>query len=195
MIYGYARCSTSDKQQDINRQIRELKQMGAEVIFDEYESGTKTDRMKLQALIDIIEPGDTIIALEVSRITRSTQQLCEIIDIAKEKQIKLVMGAFIVDCTEPLDPMTEGMLKMMGVFAELERNMISQRVKSGMRNAKAKGSKLGRPEITIDDLPQVFLKYYPQCKNGNMNKVELARVCNVSYPTVFKYLNIIEGKK
>ena len=192
MVYGYARCSTNDKEQDITRQIRELKQMGAEVIFDEYESGAKTDRAKLQALIDILKQGDTIIALEVSRITRSTQQLCEILNLAKEKQIKLVMGTFVVDCTKELDPMTEGMLKMMGVFAELERNMISQRIKSGMRNAKAKGSKMGRPETTKDDIPQVFYKHYPQYKAGKLNKVEFARVCEVSYPTVFKYLRIIE---
>ena len=119
MVYGYARCSTNEKQQDISRQIRELRRMGAEQVFDEYESGSKTDRMKLQALLDIVQQGDTIIALEVSRITRSTQQLCEIITFAKEKQIKLILGTFIVDCTKPLDPMSEGMLKMMGVFAEL----------------------------------------------------------------------------
>ena len=192
MKYGYARCSTSEKEQDINRQIRELEQMGAEKIFDEYESGTKTDRVKFQAMMNMAEPGDTIIALEVSRITRSTQQLCEIINVAKAKQLKLIMGTFVVDCTEPLDPMTEGMLKMMGVFAELERNMISQRVKSGMRNAKAKGAKLGRPEITKDDIPSVFYKHYPQYKAGKLNKSELGKVCDISYPTVFKYLSIIE---
>ena len=193
MIYGYARCSTSEKEQDINRQIRELKQMGAEIIFDEYESGTKTDRAKFQAMMNVVKQGDTIVALEVSRITRSTQQLCQILDIAKEKQLKLIMGTFVIDCTEPLDPMTEGMLKMMGVFAELERNMISQRVKSGMRNAEAKGSKLGRPQITKDSVPPAFFKHYPQYKNGKLNKVELARVCEISYPTVYKYLRVIEA--
>ena len=192
MIYGYARCSTNDVLQDIDRQIRELKQMGAEKIFNEYESGTKTDREQLQAMMNAVQQGDTIIALEVSRITRSTQQLCEIINIAKEKQIKLIMGTFVVDCTEPLDPMTEGMLKMMGVFAELERNMISQRIKSGMRNAKAKGSKLGRPETTAEDIPPSIYKHYPQYKAGKLNKVEFARLCEVSYPTLYKYLRIIE---
>ena len=71
-----------------------------------------------------------IIATEVSRFTRSTLQLCEIIEFVKKNHIKLVLGTFEVDCSKELDPMTEGMLKMMGVFAELERNMISQRVKS-----------------------------------------------------------------
>lgn len=131
MIYGYARCSTNEKQQDINRQVRELKQQGATdtTIYLEYESGTKVNRAELSKLLNIVQAGDTIIATEVSRITRSTKQLCDIIELAKERHIKLVLGTFVVDCRKELDPMTEGMLKMMGVFAELERNIISQRVK------------------------------------------------------------------
>ena len=84
------------------------------------------------------------------------------------------------------------MLKMMGVFAELERNMISQRVKSGMENAKAKGKTIGRPVTTIDNIPSVFYHYYPQYKNKQINKSELARLCSLSIPTVYKYLKIIE---
>ena len=147
MIYGYARCSTNEELQDINRQIRELKQLGAAEgsIYREYESGMKNDRVELQRLLKAVGAGDTIVATEVSRITRSTKQLCEIIEFVKDKHIRLVLGSFVVDCTRELDPMTEGMLKMMGVFSELERNMISQRVKSGLKNAKAKGKQLGRP--------------------------------------------------
>ena len=92
MIYGYARCSTNESMQDIDRQIRELKQQGAEdkTIYREYESGTKTNRAELQKLLDIVKPGDTILATEVSRITRSTKQLCDIIELAKNRKIKLV---------------------------------------------------------------------------------------------------------
>jgi len=193
MIYGYARCSLNEGMQDIGRQVRELKEKGATKIFTEYISGMKENRAELTALLDVVRSGDTIIALEVSRITRSTKQLCDIIELAKARGIKLVLGTFVVDCTSELDPMTEGMLKMMGVFAELERNMISQRVKSGMANAAAKGKAIGRPKTTDDDIPQVFRKHYPQYKVGKLNKAELARVCELSYPTVFKYLKIVEG--
>lgn len=195
MIYGYARCSTNEKQQDINRQVRELKQQGATdtTIYLEYESGTKVNRAELSKLLNIVQAGDTIIATEVSRITRSTKQLCDIIELAKERHIKLVLGTFVVDCRKELDPMTEGMLKMMGVFAELERNIISQRVKSGMDNAKAKGKKIGRPPVTIEDIPTIFLKHYPKYKKGEINKKELSRLCDLSYPTIYKYLRIVEG--
>lgn len=194
MIYGYARCSTNEKMQDINRQVRELKQQGATdtTIYLEYESGMKADRAELQKLLDIVQSGDTIFTTEVSRITRSTKQLCDIIELVKNKHIKLVLGTFIVDCSKELDPMTEGMLKMMGVFSELERNIISQRVKSGMENAKAKGKIIGRPPTTAEDIPSIFYKYYPKYKKGEINKKEFSRLCNLSYPTVYKYLKIAE---
>lgn len=91
--------------------------------------------------------------------------------------------------------MTEGMLKMMGVFSELERNMISQRVKSGMQNAIAKGKLVGRPRTTIDNIPASFYKYYSLFKNGEINKKEFSRFCDLSYPTIYKYLRIVESEK
>ena len=195
MIYGYARCSTDETRQDINRQVRKLKAAGAtdETIYLEYQSGTKRDRVELNKVLLQIKKGDTLLATEVSRITRSTKQLCEIIEFAKEKEVKLILGTFIVDCTSSLDPMTEGMLKMMGVFAELERNMIVQRIRSGMANAKAKGKLIGRPKLTQDDIPPIFYRYYPRFKNGEITKVELGRLCGLARSSVYRYLDIIEG--
>lgn len=194
MVFGYARCSTNETKQDIERQIKDLKAQGVkeENIYLEYESGTKSDREQLSRLLARLKEQDTVIATEVSRITRSTKQLCEIIELAKAKRLCFIFGTFKVDCTEKLDPMTEGMLKMMGVFSELERNMISQRVRSGMANAKEKGTKVGRRPTEIDDIPQVFFKYYPLYKAGTINKKEYARLCGLSYPTIYKYLRLIE---
>lgn len=196
MIYGYARCSTNEKMQDINRQVRELKQYGATdtTIYLEYESGTKENRAELSKLLNVVQNGDTIVSTEVSRITRSTKQLCDILECAKERHLKLVLGNFVVDCSKELDPMTEGMLKMMGVFSELERNIISQRVKSGMENAKAKGHIIGRPTTTAEDIPTVFYKHYPKYKSGDLTKKDLSRLCQLSYPTIYKYLHIVEEK-
>ncbi len=196
MIYGYARCSTNEKLQDINRQVRELKQHGAceNSIFLEYESGANTNRLELNKLLNIVQKGDTVISTEVSRITRSTKQLCDILELAKSKQIKLILGNFVVDCTKELDPMTEGMLKMMGVFSELERNIISQRVKSGIQNALSKGKSIGRPKINTESIPTIFYKHYPKYKSGLINKKELSRICSLSYPTIYKYIYLVEEK-
>ena len=73
MKYGYARCSTSEDKQDINRQIRELKAAGAEEVIFEYEHGDAKIKRNLSMLLDSAAPGDTIITLEVSRLSRSTQ--------------------------------------------------------------------------------------------------------------------------
>ena len=192
MMYGYARCSTNESKQDIDRQRRELKNLGIKdnKIYLEYESGTKVDRIQLSRLFEAVQSGDTIATTEVSRLTRSTKQLCEIIEFAKEKKLQLIIGTFIVDCRKGLDPMTDGMLKMMGVFAEMERNMISQRVKSGMENAKAKGAVIGRPTTTIENLPVLFLKHYPKYTAKQITQQELARLCKISRQSISKYIKI-----
>ena len=197
MIYGYARCSTSEELQDIDRQKRELKELGAtdKTIFFEYESGTKAGRVELEKLFNTVQTGDTIATTEISRLTRSTRQLCDIISTVEDKRLKLIIkGSLTIDCANGnIDPMTTAFLQIAGVFAELERNMISQRVKSGMANAAAKGKALGRPKTTADDVPGIFYKHYPKYKNGEINKKEFSRLCNLSYPTVYKYLSIVEG--
>ena len=192
--YGYARCSTNESKQDIQRQVRDLKQLGVDRsnVFLEYESGTKINRVELQRLLnEVIGEGDEIVATEVSRITRSTKQLCEIIELAQEKHFKLVIGSFVVDCTQELDPMTNGMLKMMGVFAEMERDMIRQRVKSGVANARSKGKLVGRPRLTLNSIPAKVKMNYDKYKGGLINKIDYARICSVSRPTLDKYLSVL----
>ena len=197
MVYGYARCSTNEERQDIDRQRRELYSLGVaeyKYIYWEYESGTKTDRAELQKLLDIVKEGDTIVTTEVSRLTRSTKHLCEILQIVQDKKIILnIGGSFVVDCSQgKMDPMTEGMVKMWGVFAEMERNIISQRVISGMKNATAKGAKIGRPEVTKDNLTDKFWKYYNQYQNKQINISEFSRLMDCSRASIYKYIKIAE---
>ena len=106
--YGYARCSTNEDKQDINRQIRELKATGAEKVIFEYEHGDAKVKKNLHMLLDMAASGDTIITLEVSRLSRSTQQLCEILDIVKSKHLRLIIvGSITVDCRKgKIDPIT-----------------------------------------------------------------------------------------
>lgn len=193
MIYGYARCSTSEDKQDIQRQIRELKAAGAEEVIFEYEHGDSKVKQNLNMLLENTREQDTIITLEVSRLPRSTQQLCEIINIIKQKRLRLIiLGSITVDCRSgSIDPMSQAFVQMSAVFAELELSIIRARVKSGMANAKAKGKQIGRPRTTQEDIPSVFFKHYPAYAAGKMNISELARVCKLSRPTVYKYMKLI----
>ena len=195
MNHGYARCSTNESKQDIDRQVRELKQAGAERIFLEYEHGDAAVKCQLSSLLEQVQPGDTIITLEVSRLARSTKQLCEIIEVIRSKHLRLVIvGSITVDCSNgEIDPMTNAFIQMSGVFAELELRIIRERVRSGMANAKAKGAKIGRPQATADDIPAVFLRHYPAYKKRQLNVSELARVCDLSRTTVYKYIGLLEG--
>ena len=193
MEYGYARCSTNEDKQDIKRQIRELKAAGAEEIVFEYEHGDAKVKNAQAQLLERAQDGDSIIVTEASRLSRSVQQLCEIIELVKRKRLRLVIvGSITIDCRAgEIDPMSQAFLQISAVFAELELSMIRARVKSGMENAKAKGSKIGRPRVQADDIPAIFYRHYPAYAAGNMNIAELARVCCLSRTTVYKYLKML----
>ena len=197
MTYGYARCSTNETKQDINRQVRELKAAGAEHIFLEYEHGDSKVKSQQAEMFAQAQAGDTIITLEVPRLARSTQQLCEIIDRVREKRLCLVIvGSITLDCREGrADPMSEAFLQMAGVFSQLELSMIRERVRSGMANAKAKGKKIGRPQVTKDNVPAIFLRHYPAYKTGHLNISELSRVCDLSRTTIYKYISLLEAQR
>ena len=142
-----------------------------------------------------VQAGDSIIVLEVSRLARSTQQLCEIIETVREKHLRLVIvGSITLDCRNGhADPMSEAFLQMAGVFSQLELAMIRARVRSGMANAAAKGAKIGRPQTTKDDIPAIFLRHYPSYKSGHLNISELSRVCDLSRTTIYKYISLLEA--
>ena len=195
MDYGYSRCSTNETRQDINRQVRELKAAGAVQIFVEYEHGDAKVKSQQQAMFAEAQAGDTIIVLEVSRLARSTQQLCEIIDLVREKHLRLVIvGSITLDCRNgQADPMSEAFLQMAGVFSQLELAMIRSRVRSGMENARAKGRQIGRPQVSKEDIPSTFLRHYPAYKSKQLNVSELARVCHISRTTVYKYIGLLEA--
>ena len=178
-VYGYARCSLAEeKGQDLNRQVRELKAAGAEEIITEREHGDAKVKQNLDLLLEVAEAGSTLICTEVSRLSRSTQQLCEIVNIIKSKRMKLqILGSITIDCRNgDIDPMSQAFIQMSAVFAELELSIIRARVKSGMENAKEKGKKIGRPQTTKDDIPPLFYKHYPAFASGPVLSIVMRKL-------------------
>ena len=193
-IYGYARCSLAEQRgQDLRRQTLELEAAGAEEIITEREHGDAKTKQALDLLLKSAEQGDTLICCEVSRLSRSTQQLCEIINTIKEKHMRLVIiGSITVDCRDgQIDPMSQAFIQMSAVFSELELSILRSRVRSGLANARAKGHRIGRKPTTKDDIPTIFYKHYPSFAAGKLNVSEFARLCGLSRPTVYKYLRLI----
>ncbi len=198
-VYGYCRCSTDDTKQSVDRQIKDVIELGAEpkLIYTEYESGTKRQRIELNRMLDVISEGDTLIVTEISRLSRSMRDLLEVLDMLKDKKVKVILGAFTLDFSKgDVDPMVLGMVQMMGVFSQMEREITVNRIKSGLNNAKAKGVKLGRVKTTVDTIPPLFKKYYEQYKANEINVTELGRLSNIkSRTTVYKYIKVLEENK
>lgn len=90
--------------------------------------------------------------------------------------------------------MTMGMLLMLGIFAEMERDLISQRIKSGIATAKSKGKVIGHPKLDVSNLPVKFWKYYPVYQKGDLTKTELATRYGVSRMSIYRYVRLIETK-
>ena len=196
--YGYARCSTNESKQDLMRQVREICAMGVEerMIFKEYEHGDKEDRTELRRLLEIVRPGDSIYCTEVSRLTRSMHQLLQILEDAHDRQFRLVIGGFVFDCRAgDADPMVESMLQMMGIFAELERKMIVQRVRSGMANAKAKGARIGRAKTTAADVPAAFRRNYERYRRGEVTFLDCCRMAQIGKTAGYKYRKLLDEER
>ena len=196
-IKAYLRCSTDETKQDINRQRRDIQEsVGKEHVdfYEEFEHGDTAIKDQQNRMFEDAQPGDTVIVTEVSRLSRSTKQLCELIEKIKSKQLCLkILNSVTIDCRNgTIDPMTRAFLQMAGVFSELELGMTRQRVRSGMAKAKAAGKQIGRPTLTRDKLPEAFYKHYPLYIGKQINKVEFARMLSISRPTLDKYLIVAE---
>jgi DNA invertase Pin-like site-specific DNA recombinase len=142
MIYGYARVSTQE--QNLDRQLKQLKEAGCETIYKEKMTGATTKRPELQKLLDALQEGDIVIVSDLTRISRSTHDLFELVETIKEK------GAALKSLKEPwLDttsdnPYSAFLLTVMAGVAQLERDLIKQRQAEGVQIAKEQGKYKGR---------------------------------------------------
>lgn len=195
VVHGYARCSTNETRQDIDRQTRELRAAGATKIWLEYEHGDNPEKEQQEAMLEAVRPGDTIVTTEVTRLARSVRQLCDFVDIVKDRRLCLkIIGSITLDCRKDApDPMTVAFIQMAGVFGEVELAMIRARVRSGMANARAKGKHIGRPQVTPESIPDSFFRYFSKYQRGDINMTELARLAQISRPTAYRYVASITG--
>tara|TARA_B100000315_G_C14498297_1_gene551098 strand:- start:75 stop:674 length:600 start_codon:yes stop_codon:yes gene_type:complete len=150
----YARVSTKD--QDCDRQLVELREVAENhnwVIVDEYVdigiSGAQKSRPELDRMLKdaISRKFEMVATLELSRLGRSVSNMCEIVDLLKSKNIHLFIKNQNVDTTTIVG---DFFFNIMNCVAQYERDLIRERIMSGLENAKRKGVKLGRPGISQD---------------------------------------------
>ena len=180
MKIGYARVSVEDK--SLNRQIDALKQAGVEKIFEEKNTGTRKDRPELQKMLEQLRKDDVIIVTELTRLSRSTKHLFELVDILEKT------GAGIKSLKESwLDTTTPQGKLMFTIFAGLsqfERDLIAQRTHEGLVSAKAHGKQLGRPK-KFEDKRQVVIDMY---NSGNYSVNDIIKATGVSKTTLYRYV-------
>lgn len=195
MKYLYMRASTCETRQSLLRQEKFGRDNNIPETnwFREYASGAKNDRIELNRLLSIVKENDEIYTVDPSRLTRSLKYLLELVDFAKSKRLKLVMGDFILDCTGEgqLSVFTQGQLMMLGLINEIQRLMIVEAVNEGLAASRERGIIGGRPRVTKDTIPDTFYRYYPMYQNGNINKSEFSKLSGLSRKSIYKYLDIV----
>ena len=154
---GYARVSTEE--QNLDRQIDILKQIGCDRIYEEKVSGIKKERPELNKMLDQIRTGDVIIISDLTRLSRSVKDLFSLVEQIEGK------GANIKSIKESWVDTTTAQGKLMfTIFAgisQFERDLISQRTIEGLNAARARGKKGGRPKVNDKDI-KLAIKMYQQ---------------------------------
>jgi DNA invertase Pin-like site-specific DNA recombinase len=141
-IVGYARVSTAD--QNLDGQLATLKQHGASVIYQEKASGVRADRPQLAKLLAKLQPGDTLIVARLDRLGRS---LRELLAMLADLQANGVAFKSLAENWDTSTPVGKLLISVIGAPAEFERHLLLERTGDGIRRAKARGVKFGRPKV------------------------------------------------
>ncbi|SPD72010.1 Resolvase family protein [uncultured Desulfobacterium sp.] len=189
---AYLRVSTDQQDTEKNKadvlKFANDRDFGQVIFVEETVSGKKNwKERKISSIIDELTSGDRIVTPELSRLGRSTLEVLEILKVAKDK------GISIYSVKENLslngdDMQSKVMSTMLALFADLERDFISQRTKEGLRMRKEKGIQLGRPKgpgrSKLDDHKEEIIALL---KNGS-TKVYVARRYETSIPNLFNWI-------
>lgn len=190
MFIGYARVSTEE--QNLDRQIDALTKYGVDKrnIYNEKITGTKKDREQLNKMLNELQPGDIVIIADLTRISRSTKDLLDIIEQIKQKgaSIKSIKDTWLDTSSD--NPYNSFLLTVMSGLSQLERDLISQRTKEGLTSAKARGRVGGRPNGRTNktDLVGIMIKENYKIKDI-VDKTGLSRT------TVYRVIKDIEDKQ
>ena len=196
MTYGYARVSAKD--QKLDRQLVELKLFGIkeENIFCDKQSGKNFDRTNYQILKSKLQEGDLLVIKSIDRLGRNYDMIIEewsyitktvncdivvldmnLLDTRSEN--KNLVGRFIADIV----------LQILSFVAENERNTLKQRQAEGIKIAKEKGVKFGRPKIK---LPSNFIDVVRQFNNKEINLEKALYKTKMTKSSFYKYINTID---
>ncbi|MDQ0227338.1 DNA invertase Pin-like site-specific DNA recombinase [Metabacillus niabensis] len=127
-------------------------------------TGARKDRPQLEELLKVLRSGDKIVGYKLDRISRSTKHLIELSELFNDMDVDFVS---INDSIDTSTAMGKFFFRTMANIAELERDIISERTKSGLQAARFKGRKGGRPSQKRDKVEMAIKMYKSNRSNGN----------------------------
>jgi len=180
MKYGYARVSTDDQSPAL--QLAALKRAGCKTVFkDEGLSGATTKRPALLRCLKTLQEGDTLTVWKLDRLGRSLRDLITMLDELKHRGVKFRSLTEAIDTDTPTG---RAMWQMIGVLAELERSLIGERTRAGVKAAQKRGVKFGRkPKMT----PQQ-IDHARELIDGGKDRQKVAALFKVGRKTLYRAL-------
>lgn len=179
MKIGYARVSTEE--QRLDRQEDALRGAGCERVFLEKASGTRDDRPELSRMLALLREGDSVVVVKLDRISRSTKHLIELSQKFDELGVDLISLGDSIDTTTP---MGRFFFRVMASIAELERDMIAERTKDGLKAARARGRSGGRPKADPAAIERAAKMY----ESGSFSVREITEASGISKSTFYRYV-------
>ena len=192
MKIGYARVSTKDQQLDL--QIDALKKAGCQKIYQEVQSGAKSDRPVLQELLAHLREGDVLVIWKLDRLGRSLRHLVDIVAQLNARKIGLQSLNDPVDTTTSHGRLT---FNLFASLAEFERDIIRERTQAGLSAARARGRCGGRPSGLSSHAESIACAAETLYLERKLSVREIAQKLHISKSTLYAYLryrNISIGK-
>lgn len=181
MKFGYCRVSTKD--QNLESQVKALKKEGCEEIYKEKISGKKFNRPEFNKLLGKLRNGDELIVYSLDRLGRTSKQLLDLLHEFKEKGIhlkSLTEGYF-----DTTSPMGEAIFQIIAILKAMEVNVLSERTKAGLENARSRGRNGGRP---IGSHNKVKASAAARRYEQNVPVAQILKELSISRSTLYEYL-------
>ena len=181
MKFGYARVSTNE--QNLNLQLDALTKYGVDEIYQEKVSGTKPNRKELTDLLGKLRKGDTLVIWRLDRLGRTVNQL---LSLAEDFQSKGISFVSITENFDTVTPTGKFVFHMFCAMAQMERDIIAERTKSGLESARARGRVGGRPPVNKTALKTALTMY----SSHQYTIKEIVKVTGISQGTLYKAVNM-----
>ncbi|MBK4846102.1 recombinase [Enterococcus faecium] len=145
-------------------------------------TGTKANRPQLNRLKDKLRPDDTVIVESFSRLGRSTKDLIDLVNYFEEHNVKLIS---LKENFDTVTPQGRLMMTVFQAFSQFERDLIVERTKEGLKSARARGRKGGRPPVNQRDIERAIKLY----KSEEYSVKEIVEMTGISKSTLYRYLD------